>query len=447
MVIKSSKNLLFIMQDVNNYPPLGIMQLSAIAKQEGYETQLGLLSKEDVLEKIKTSKPSLICYGGTTGEHKYYTEFNQKLKASGASPITLVGGSHATFFPEVIEEGKYDYLIKGEAEIAFRKFIIGLKEGILSKEKVITSDRLVKNLDSLPFPDRELFAEEKVNQGFMMSRGCPYTCSYCFNHSLKEMYKGQKYLRKRSIDNIIEEMKQVKDRYNFKTMKIFDDIITAKVDDWFKEFCERYKKEIGISFWALNRYDLISDEMVVLLKNAGCKALQLSVEAVDDDIRNNLLKRNMSKAQILRGQKICRDNGIKVITNVMIGLPGTSIETDIEAVNFVVDNKFDYVDFPIFQPYPKTELGEKCIAEGLFSGDYNKLDLTYNDESVLNFDAKHKNKLRNLSFLGTIAVLNPKTKDFILKDLIDSPYTDFYLHLYNKYKYEFYNKHFYNQDD
>jgi len=389
--------ILFI-KERDNYPPLGIMQLSAIAKEEGVETSAS------TIEKANLNGVDLVAYGLTTGEHKKYVEFNRKIDVP-----SLVGGPHATFFPEVQEEGKFDYLIQGEAEVPFRDFIRKLKRGIRPEKRIMGEP--VKDLDSLPFPDRTLF---EGGQSFMIGRGCPYSCTYCFNHVQREMFPGTK-LRRHSVDYAIEELKQIK-KYNPTAIKIFDDVLTLKVDDWFRNMFERYRREIGIPFWALNRYDLITEEFVSILSSAGCRALQLSIEAVDDEVRNKMLKRNMSIDQILSGQKICNDHGIKVIANVMIGLPHFDLKKDFDAVRFCVENKLDYVDFPIYQPYPRTKLGDFCIKQGYFDGNYNRIGSSYNDRSVLSgWTDKEKDILSKLSMLGTVAVLRPEMIDSLEK--------------------------------
>ncbi len=442
--------ILFIVNNVENYPPLGIMQLSSIAKQEGCKTYLGIISKENVFDKINTIIPDLICYSLHTGNHKHYVEFNKKYyeeyhpRTGGGYIPTLVGGPHATFYNKVLNEGKFDYLIQGEGEIEFIKFIKNLKKGKLPKKRIIKSKKIIENLDSLPFPDRDLF--KNINHSFILSRGCPFDCPYCFNHSLKKMYPKQKYVRRHSVDYVIKEMKQAKKKYDFKSIKIFDDNITYKVDDWFKEFCRRYKEEVGVPFWALLRYDLITEEMIKLLKDAGCVCLQISIEAVDDYLRKGLLKRNMARSQILRGQRLCKKYGIKVISNIMIGLPESCIENDINAVKWCYNNNFDYVDFPIYQPYPKTELGDFCIKKRYFDGDVNKIGESYNDKSILGgyYTNRNKNIQKNISMLGTVAVLHPKLTWIILNCLVYLPYNRFYKIMYNLSKLFFYKKYLYN---
>lgn len=462
--------ILFVVQDVDYYPQMGICQLSAIAKEEGFEAELGILSKENVMDKIfiknlfkKGYLVDLICYSGCTGEHKYYVEFNKKLckrhynkkelSCFLEKPITLIGGPHATFFPEVLEEGDFDYLIQGEAEIEFRKFLKRLKEGNLPHKRILKSDKLVHNLDKLPFPDRSLFYDNPLcketgqlgTKHFQVGRGCPYDCSYCFNHALKKMYPGQKYVRRHSVDYVIKEIKKVRKKYPIEMIKFYDDVFTYGATPWLKEFAEKYPKEIGIPFFTLMRFDLMTDEVGRLLSKAGCKVLQISLETINTNIRNRILKRNMSKKQILDGWKICKKYGFTLILDTMLGLPTSTFQDELDSLNFLIDNGFEYSGFPIYQPYPKTELGEYCIKKGWFDGDYNKFHLAYNHHSVLScYDKKYNKKLRNLSTLGTVAVRYPWLKWLITKVLIHLPYNKLYFLMFYFARMRFHAKRVYN---
>ena len=69
-------NILFIVQDLNFIEPIGMLFISSLAKSKGHQTHLGILSREDIFEKIRKIKPDIIAYSATTGEHKYYVSIN-----------------------------------------------------------------------------------------------------------------------------------------------------------------------------------------------------------------------------------------------------------------------------------------------------------------------------------------------------------------------------------
>jgi len=445
--MKKLEKIMFVMKEVDYYPPLGIMQLSANAKQEGCTTSLGIIEKGNVLQKIRENKPDLVAYGGGTGEHVFYTNFNRSLKKLFPNQLTVIGGPHATYFPEVLEEGKFDYLIRGEAENTFKDFIYERPV-----DRVIQPGPLVENLDDLPFPDRELFFNnEECNETgksgskhFMVGRGCPYQCTYCFNSSAKKMYKGQKRIRKHSVDYVIEEVKQIKEKYGLESIKFYDDVFTTKNTKWLKEFADKFPKEVGVPFFTMMRYDMLNEENVGLLKDAGCRALQCSIESTNDRIRNDILKRNMSNETMEDGIKLCQDNGITVVPNIMLGLPTSTLEDDLAGIDFIIKNKVGYCDFPIYQPYPKTELGDYCIKNNYFNGDFSDMHMSFGHHSVMNFSEDRKRILKNLATLGTVACYYPELKDMIVEQALNAEYSEAFFKAYFHVKTDFFAKNVYD---
>jgi radical SAM superfamily enzyme YgiQ (UPF0313 family) len=466
---------MFITKGGEYYPPMGIMQISAVARQSGHEMGLGILSKgeEGVWEKIEQENPDVVAYSGSTGEHKLYFKFNHKLKErikQGRLPriYTIMGGPHATFFPQrTLIDARLDAVCMGEGDYAFRDFLNRVDEGgdfkdlenITTEENKIPKLRpLIQDLDSLPFPYRELFYNNKESEDneakhFFIGRGCPYNCSYCFNEAFRGMYKGQKYVRRRSVDNILEEIKDVREKSSLKFIKFYDDVFTLKVDDWLEEFTERYSKEVGLPFFCLTRPELITERMGELLRKAGCKAMSTSIETADDRLRKEILKRKMSKQEIKRGYKILGENGITIQSNNIFGLPTSTLENDIETLDFNIEcgpkqGTIVIMEAGTAHPYPGTDLGRFCKEKGFYDPEaegFYDMHMSYNDESPLNcFNKKEKKLQRNLTMLGPIAVRFPILRGLIVNYLIKLPPNPVFLTLYDINKQTAYLKNVYN---
>jgi len=263
---------------------------------------------------------------------------------------------------------------------------------------------------------------------FMTGRGCPYNCTYCFNHILKKMSPKGGYLRNHSVDYVINEILDAKKKFDFKFIKFVDDLFILKKMEWLEEFSERYRKEIGLPFYIHSRFDFMKPEIADLLKKAGCKVVQMSIESTNSNIRKKVLNRGMEEEKIISGAKYCGEKGIAVLTYTMLGLPTSTINDDIDAVNFNLMlrkkyNKGILPEFPIFQPYPKTELGDVCIKNGWFDGDMSKI-VMYGTlyPSVLScFTKKEKNIQMNISLLGQTAVEYPFFRGLIMNYLIYLP--------------------------
>ncbi|MBU0467100.1 MAG: B12-binding domain-containing radical SAM protein [Nanoarchaeota archaeon] len=453
-------DVLFVVEDVRHHSPIGMMQVSAIAKQRGDQTHLGVLSREDVLNKIDKLKPNVVAYGGSTGEHKFYERFNSKLKQRHPEIFTVMGGTHATFFPEIMKDAKLDAVVVGEGEQAFKELLDRVERGedVSGLQNVRTHSQpettlrpLIQDLDSLPFPDRSLFFENTENgqapiKHFMASRGCPYKCSYCFNSPFKGMYPGEKYVRRHSVGYVLEEILDTLSDYPAEFIKFYDDVLTFRVDDWLREFAQRYKQEVGLSFYCLTRADLMTEEMAKLLKEAGCQTVQMAAESTNDRIRNELLHRNMTKEQMKKAFKICADKGMTVVTNYILGLPGSTVQDDIDAVYFNIEAGVPVPEFPIFQPYPGTELGDLCVREGWFDGDFDSIHTSYNNRSPLNcFNEEEKDIHANINRLGQIATTcardHPSITNLIMNHLIHQRgENEAFARAYTEHKWELYNR-------
>jgi len=438
--------ILFVVKTVDFIDPLGMMGLSAQAKQLGHQTDLAVIDREDVLAKIGRWKPQVVAYSASTGEHKYYLQLNEAIKKRFPEIVTTMGGPHPTFYPEVARDSSLDVVCVGEGDEAFPELLGAVEQGkpfegipnLATKNLPKPEIRhLFEDLDSLPFPDRELYYRGTEMAGFplksfMTSRGCPYPCTYCFNHAFRQMYKGKGHvIRRHSVDWVISEIKEVKKRYALECVKFYDDIFVYHIDPWMEEFAERYRREINLPFHCLTRADLVTEDIVKFLKGAGCHSVSMSIESGNDKIRNDVLKRKMTQEQILSAFHLFHKHGIPTFSNNILGLPGAGIAEDVETLDLNIKCKVSFAEFPIFHPYPRTELGDYCIEQGIFDQHYEHLHLSYQSISPLSsFTPEQKNMQINLSELGLIAVWFPSLRNLIVNHLIKLPHNQLFFLAY-----------------
>lgn len=418
--------ILFLASDIKYGGYVGIMYLSATLKEHGHKVKLMESETKNLCEQVGKFGPDVIAYSTTTGLHKYYLEINKKLKKD-FKFISVFGGPHATYFPEIVEEDGVDAVCLGEGELAFTEFLDKLNQGddigaiknfwVKKNGKIIKNPLrpLISNLDEIPFPDRELVygldseLREYPITFVMVSRGCPYRCPYCFNKSFINLYKDCWKVRIRSVGNVIEELKLVKKKQPLKFIQFIDSIFAGLLDmAWLEEFVKRYKAEIAIPFYCHVRANMITEDVVNLLKEAGCASVGLGIESGNDYLRNKVIKRNMTKEQIINACELLKNMGINISSQNMFGLPGGSLKDDLETVQLNIDAKVDYPVFMLWQPYPKTSLAEYAIKNGYFDGDIEKIDFSYYSNSVIKFkNEKDKRQIENLQKLGAIAVEAP----------------------------------------
>jgi len=367
---------------------IGTMSLSAYLKSAGH--QVDLIIENDpskVTDYIDNNKPDLIAFSVVTGQHKTVLDIAKAVKRAFPDIPIVVGGAHPTFFPEIINEAPIDVVCRGEGEDAMLDLMNCLNNGKRAAGSGIeqienlwvkTGNGVVKNdvrplredLDSLPFPDRTIYdkypyiASQPVRR-FMSGRGCPYECNFCFNHAQKKLYAGKgKFVRMRSVQNVLDEIRKVADRYSsMRRVKFEDDTFTLN-RRWIMNFLPEYKAQIGMPFACYSRADCVSEDLARALKEAGCDRLDFGLESGNERIRNEILNKRLTDAQIIEAAEILRRNGVPFGTANMFGLPGETLDDALKTVELNLRIKPCDVWGAVFQPYPGTECGKYVLEKG-----------------------------------------------------------------------------------
>jgi len=362
--------------------PLGVMTLIAQTRRRGHNADLLLLRKNKLLPAVLRFQPDVIAYSSTSADIALFSQEDRKLTAwfqryNRKIPFRIMGGAHPTFYPAVLNELNLDAICIGEGDLAFPTLLDALSSGSFPKvipNIVIKGQNakpvleLVPNLDEIPFPDRKIFytimplAVKTGLRSFMTSRGCPYQCTYCFNHAYNKMFSGHgPILRRRSVENVIEEIrKTAQDFPGMRFIRFADDTFCHHADHWLEQFAEHYRREIGVPFYCLMRSNTLTEETARLLSEAGCVSVGMSIEAGDEQIRNTILKRNISDELLMESFAIARKYGIKTYASTMVGIPGTSIDRDYYSLDFVRKVSPTATIFNICTPYYGTRLWEYC---------------------------------------------------------------------------------------
>src|SRR4030042_1679591 len=416
--------------------PLGIMYISSAIRKLGHDVDLAITS-EDLYKKMELFNPDFVGYSIMTGDQDFYDNLNRDLK-SRFKFFSIAGGPHPTFFPEFLENSSFDAICLGEGETAIQQFLNNPYSLQISNFWFKTNNGIIKNpvqplidsLDNIPFPDRGIvFKFQQIKEGpikhFIASRGCPFNCSYCFNESFSKLYNGKgRRTRFRSVDNLLEEIKQVIENSPTRCVYFQDDTFTLD-SNWLKEFAEKYPQKIRLPFHCHIRPNTLNEETASLLKNAGCYSAHIAAESGNDHLRNQILNRNMTKEQIISASQLLKKNDIKFMLQNILGIPEGNLESDIETLELNIECQPDYAWVSIFQPYPGTKLGEFCKEKGYYSGDFRDLGNNFFDSSKLNFSEEYKLQLANMQKLFAIFVEYPDLyKVGLLSVLINLPQTE-----------------------
>ena len=407
------------------YERIGLMQLSSILKSQGHEIKLVIAEKIGFtgLSKLMHSySPQIVGYSALTGEHIKLLEINKLLKKD-FNFKAVFGGPHPTFFPEFINEESIDAICIGEGDISFPEFCrrIENNENYWETPNFVVNNNgnifrnslmpLVENLDSLPFPDRDLMYEadsDLLSEGkklFFASRGCPYKCSYCFNNKYNEMYSGKgSIIRLHSPEYLIEEICKVKDKYSLNTIYIDDDIFPLKPISWVIKFSKLYKEKVNLPFSCNVRANLVTEESISLLRNAGLDSVWMGVECGNEEVANNILKRNIKNTKLISAANIIKKYGIKLVTQNLIGMPiRNSYKIDVETLDLNIKLKPTFAWSSILYPYPGTQVADYAKKNGFIGNIVPYLE-TNKRSTLFKFPKKEKRKIENLHHLFGIFV-------------------------------------------
>ncbi len=382
---------------------IAIETLSSCLKEDGHSVHLAfdpglfddkqyldipLLKKifsrrKDLVEEIINSSPDLLCFSVGTDNYLWACDVARRVKERMDVPV-IFGGIHVTAVPDrVIKNDFVDMVCVGEGEEALRELAATLERGekdlsirnIWFKEdgRIIKNPvrPLIQDLDSLPYPDKELFEDHiPIRDGkYMMitSRGCPYSCTYCYNNVLRKSVYGseKRYLRQRSVDSIIDELKTMKKRFNFRTVAFMDDCFVAN-RRWFRNFAERYAREISLPYSCMAYTGQVDEEMGRLLKDSGCNRMMFGIQTMDRRTREEILKRSFeTDEKIKRAIDVCDRLGIPYSLDHIFGIPfADPAEHKKTALFYSRTNAIRVCCYALFY-YPGTEITKDGLRAGI----------------------------------------------------------------------------------
>jgi len=385
----------------------GLGYLSSVLKAGGHQTELFYLerlpSRGEFLGQVEAIQPDLVAFSSTTHQHPYVEETASWIKDAWPRLLVISGGTHPTLAPErVIAHPAIDAVCIGEGEETLLELVERLEQGrsyhdvaglwVRHNGDVVRNSLrpLIKELDTLPFADRELFDTKTIlatNEGWldmMSGRGCPYNCSYCCNPGLKARYRGLgPYVRFRSVSHVLSEIREVAARYRFQIINFQDDTFTLH-KPWTLEFCQTYGAEFHFPFWINTRVErLLDEEIVAALAAAGCRGVRVGIESGNEHLRRDILKRKMSNQEIKEAFRLAQRYGLQTYSCNMLGIPGETPEMIQETINLNREIGPTDLQFSVFFPYPMTELYDISVREGYYQ-EGQTLPSYYGSRSVLN---------------------------------------------------------------
>lgn len=372
---------------------------------------------KDALSAVANSKPDLLLYSSFTSDISTFVNFDKLVKEQ-FTVKSVMGGPGPTYDWSTAANGTIDCFCIGEGEVALAEYIdSGFQRGknlLLNGDKQPEGFHEFVDLDTLPFPDRTLvYKRDPVvramsSRQFISGRGCPYSCTYCFNNAFNKIFAScGKLIRKKSVDYLLEEINETNKKFPFKTVVFQDDTFIAN-RAWLMDFCERYPSAINLPFTCNVRANLVTREVVQALKSAGCTGVNWSIESGCENLRNKVLKRNMSSEQIINTASLLNEYGIPNRIGNVIGIPGETHDQMLQTVELNITARPTLALANIFVPFPSLELTEYAIQNGHLNEEaLHNIPKTFFQESILNFSPFEKKAMLKLLYLFPLFVRFP----------------------------------------
>ena len=382
--IDKRKPRVAILNKLSFNEPIGIGYLSSYLKQHFPGIQIQFFDTDNFkISEVDSFHPSVIMYSVMTGQHQYYFNLNIQLKNKLKPFISIFGGSHPTYFPEMINREGIDIICRGEGELPLKNFFLAAITNddfrsipgmwVKSDGEIYTNEvePLIEDLDNLALPDRNLYYDKSSflrqygRKPIVGARGCPYNCSYCYNSGFKALYRGKgKILRNRSPQSIIDEIISLKNTCNLNFIAFIEDVFSGFRIGWLREFHDLYSK-VKIPFFISIRAEFVTPEIAQYLRKSGCVSASMAIEHGDYDYRREYLFRNMSDEMLIDATKILETVGIRVASPIILGLPFSSFDKELKTLKLLCKTNPTHATTAIYQPYPGTALTDRCLENGL----------------------------------------------------------------------------------
>lgn len=381
----------------NRMAPLGILSIAAWLDKEGHEVFVhdclgprGSQSNAAHAETILNYHPDLVGFSATTSGFLDGYDLAARIKTARPGIQIVFGGVHISALGAILLKDfeHIDFLCRGEGEVTLAQLASGKPheqiEGLVWRNggRAVTNPgrTVIKDLDTLPFPAYDklkgfprgynlpLFSFILSSGATMVtSRGCPYQCSYCDRSVFKKSY------RINSAEYVYEHMLYLRKQFGVRHINIYDDLFTANRRRIIK-LCNRLiQKPLGMHFNCAIRAGQVDDELLRMLKKAGCLMLSLGIETGDTDLLE-FHKPGVNADDIRRTVKQIQANRLRVKGLFMMGLPGETEASIQKTSDYVMSLDLDDMNMSKFTPFQGAPIFSRIHEFGTFEQDWEKMN-------------------------------------------------------------------------
>jgi len=367
-------------------PPLGLASIAAVLERQNYQVEILDANALPLSESEVTREIGNVDIIGITAMTPFINsaiKVAKEIKKEKPGSTVIVGGAHVTVLPEETLRNvpEIDIIVRGEGEETAVELYEALKSGnrlqnvrgITYRDNGgVTSNPmrpLIADLDSLPLPAYHLLPLHRYKlhpphgrklpfMAMLTSRGCPYNCVFCS----KPVF-GHKF-RPQSPQRIAGEVEYLGEKFKIKEIAFYDDLFTLdkkRITQLAEEFKQR---DLSIPWACETRVDLVTEELLKAMKEAGCYMIAYGIESGNQTILNNLRKK-ITIAQVRKAIRLTHDIGIQSIGYFMLGSPGETPATIRQTIDFANYLPLDFAQFSVTIPFPGTDLYNLYLEQGI----------------------------------------------------------------------------------
>jgi anaerobic magnesium-protoporphyrin IX monomethyl ester cyclase len=375
------------------FPPLGLAYIATALEKAHPDIDINIidalaenLSEDELLVQVEKINPDIIGITVLTQQVEMALSVTRKIKAKNNQCTIVWGGPHVHFEHEkAIQNNAVDFCVRGEGEITFAKLIAAINdktnlrqvEGITFLDEegqtIVTPDRpFIQDLDTIGFPARELLNIDRYSApialkgrkpfaSILATRGCPFDCHFC---SLTKMW--QRRQRRRSVENVLDEIGMLYKTYGIKSISFVDDLLVLD-RKWTLQLCAGLVKRglhKKIIWECCGRIRLMTEELLLAMKKAGCRCVDYGIEFGNQRILD-FVNKGFKIADVHKTVALTNKVGIPVKGLFMMGYPTETKETMQDTIDLAKNLKMDYFTVSVAAPYPGTDLYAYCVKHDL----------------------------------------------------------------------------------
>lgn len=414
---------------------IGLRSISAVLKAQGHHVRMIFLSikrpsgsstdyQQALTEQFvdKVSESDLIGIGLMTNSYYQARALTEAIHNANIKAPVIWGGVHPTVAPDSCIDIA-DMVCVGEGEWPMADLARAIEQGrdytgienlwIRRNGKIIKNEvrALFENLDELPPPDYEIdndhFVAYKggivparpenlrgtlIRYRLLTTRGCPYACAFCCNSTWLRVYRGKgQWVRKRSVENVIAELEQIKNRFpTVNSVGIVDDTFFVRDEDEIEEFARQYRQRIGWPFDAYTHPAMLTERKIAILQECGCALIKMGIQSGSPDTSYNIFKRRVPEQTVVNAIRMLdRFPRITKEYHYIVNNPFEPEKNITETIHFAAEHHRGRCRVEIFPLalFPGSELYRRAKEEGILK-EHEEQDLIY--KQVYTSKAKHR---------------------------------------------------------